>query len=549
MIVFFMQARSSSNGQLYSWRNNTTPDWAATGFPGPGTAEHVCVSKRVIASDSGAGGGVDSVFGRTGTVVAVAGDYSSTHITNSSAVAGATVTAALNALAASIVLDHGALTGLADDDHTQYSLVNGTRAFTGGVTVTQTAVAGSTPVALRVTGGPHTTAVASTELTDLDFNLARTVQFATGAITTQRAARLRAPTYGFVGASVITSAATLAISGAPVAGTNATITNAYAFWVESGLSRFDGNLILQSGAVAASGNARVGNSWTMKAAPLSALADLDVIVVSGDVIRVGGDVAGTAVAIHGFSNVQFTVGGALLGLMSTLAFDWSQTGSSAARGILSSQASGDTNPARFTGRKARALGAAGVSGDSLAQFGAQRSTGSSTYIEQGDVRFVYENADPENTANPIVWIETRLHDGNGVSLVSRTGRLRIALNSATAVQVMSFPIADGEQLDFHVDVSVSAVSGGVTNRFKRTWAAVYFNDGGGSGDTVQWGSDVDIFPLTATGVFNVSVAAELAPTDDYVVLDVTAVQDGEPDTAVSSIAYITVTVNRLSLGT
>lgn len=34
------------------------------------------------------------------------------------------------------VTDHGALTGLSDDDHPQYSLVDGTRAFTGTVTIT-----------------------------------------------------------------------------------------------------------------------------------------------------------------------------------------------------------------------------------------------------------------------------------------------------------------------------------------------------------------------------------------------------------------------------
>ena len=33
------------------------------------------------------------------------------------------------------VSDHGALSGLTDDDHTQYSLVDGTRAFTGAITV------------------------------------------------------------------------------------------------------------------------------------------------------------------------------------------------------------------------------------------------------------------------------------------------------------------------------------------------------------------------------------------------------------------------------
>ena len=46
----------------------------------------------------------------------------------------------------------------------------------------------------------------------------------------------------FDGASTVTNAATLAISGAPVAGTNATITNPYALWVESGLSQFNGRI-------------------------------------------------------------------------------------------------------------------------------------------------------------------------------------------------------------------------------------------------------------------------------------------------------------------
>ena len=41
------------------------------------------------------------------------------------------------------VTDHGALTGLADDDHTQYSLVDGTRAFTGAIEV-DSATAGLT---------------------------------------------------------------------------------------------------------------------------------------------------------------------------------------------------------------------------------------------------------------------------------------------------------------------------------------------------------------------------------------------------------------------
>lgn len=44
--------------------------------------------------------------------------------------------AKLDGITAGAVADHGALTGLADDDHTQYILVTGARAFTGGWSVT-----------------------------------------------------------------------------------------------------------------------------------------------------------------------------------------------------------------------------------------------------------------------------------------------------------------------------------------------------------------------------------------------------------------------------
>lgn len=69
-----------------------------------------------------------------------------------------------------------------------------------------------------------------------------TRQFATGALTTNREFTFIHPTYGFVGASTLTNAATVAITGAPVAGTNATITNPLAFWVQAGESSLAGNL-------------------------------------------------------------------------------------------------------------------------------------------------------------------------------------------------------------------------------------------------------------------------------------------------------------------
>lgn len=98
-------------------------------------------------------------------------------------------------------------------------------------TVLQPVRTTGSPTMVTWTGGAHTTLTASTEATDINFNLARTVQFATGAITTQRAIYIQAPTYAFVGASTITNAYTFYISGAPTAGTNATITTPWALGV------------------------------------------------------------------------------------------------------------------------------------------------------------------------------------------------------------------------------------------------------------------------------------------------------------------------------
>lgn len=71
----------------------------------------------------------------------------------------------------------------------------------------------------------------STEHTDVHFNLARTMTWATGAITTQRFFRVTNPTMAFAAASVVTDAYTMYVDGQPLAGTNATLTNSYALGV------------------------------------------------------------------------------------------------------------------------------------------------------------------------------------------------------------------------------------------------------------------------------------------------------------------------------
>lgn len=92
--------------------------------------------------------------------------------------------------------------------------------------------------AFSFTLGANVNQTASTEVSGVDFNL-RSRQWATGAITTQREFLLQAPTYSFVAASTITSAATFAVTAAPIASTNATITNSYSIWSQSGGVRFD----------------------------------------------------------------------------------------------------------------------------------------------------------------------------------------------------------------------------------------------------------------------------------------------------------------------
>lgn len=124
------------------------------------------------------------------------------------------------------------------------TMAPGVTDLVGALTITRAAPAAnpSVPTYLTITGIADTALAAGVEAPDVVLNLARTVQFATGALTNQRAVKLLAPTYAFVGASVLTTAATLYIDKAPAAGANATITNAYSLWVDDGLARFDGTI-------------------------------------------------------------------------------------------------------------------------------------------------------------------------------------------------------------------------------------------------------------------------------------------------------------------
>lgn len=103
--------------------------------------------------------------------------------------------------------------------------------MTGALVMSQTATTGTVASSLTVNSAAHTALTASTERSEINLNFSATQQWATGALTTQRFLRVQAPTIGFVGSSTVTNAVTVDIAGAPIAGTNATLTNRIALRV------------------------------------------------------------------------------------------------------------------------------------------------------------------------------------------------------------------------------------------------------------------------------------------------------------------------------
>jgi hypothetical protein len=125
--------------------------------------------------------------------------------------------------------------------------VNDSVAF-GSTTNTTCFVAMNQPVATAGnksfaiwTGAANTGLDATTEVISIRFNLGQTVSWASGALATQRAVVINAPTYSVAAgvSQVITTAATFAVTGAPAAAADGTtITSAYAVWVQSGAIAF-----------------------------------------------------------------------------------------------------------------------------------------------------------------------------------------------------------------------------------------------------------------------------------------------------------------------
>ena len=135
----------------------------------------------------------------------------------------------------------------------------------GSLTMTPVAASSGVRSLLTVTAPADTGLTATTEQVDVYLNLAATRTWATGAINNQRFVRISAPTIAFAGASTITTAVTFDISGAPVAGANATITNGYALRVVAGAVLF-GDTLAVTGASTFTGNVGVGGAAAASAA-------------------------------------------------------------------------------------------------------------------------------------------------------------------------------------------------------------------------------------------------------------------------------------------
>jgi hypothetical protein len=101
----------------------------------------------------------------------------------------------------------------------------------GDLVMAPVAYTSGLPIALTLTTPAHTGLTASSEDPSAYFNLSATKTWATGALTLQRELLVAAPTLAFAGASTVTSAVSLAVTGPPLAGTNATLTNSYGITV------------------------------------------------------------------------------------------------------------------------------------------------------------------------------------------------------------------------------------------------------------------------------------------------------------------------------
>lgn len=182
----------------------------------------------------------------------------------------------------------------------------GTTANTANLNIGSNVLTSGTNPLMVLTGAAHTGVTLGTESPDIDINLARTVTWnAANGVATQRAVRISAPTYASntAGFSMAT-AATVSISGAPIPGLNTTITNPYAFNVETGNVRLGGGLSVVN-SITAAGN--INASANLGSATLQVTSNATV----GGTLGVTGNTTLTTLTSTG--NATFTGAAHIIG--------------------------------------------------------------------------------------------------------------------------------------------------------------------------------------------------------------------------------------------
>jgi hypothetical protein len=193
--------------------------------------------------------------------------------------------------------------------------------YTNSLQMPQIAATSGAPVGVLFTGAAHTGLSTTVEVPDVDINAARIVTWAAGTIVNQRAVVIRAPTYAFASASTITTATTLSITGPPIAGTNATLTNKYALNLESG----DLNLNAAGARVIAQHFTGRGSAPSIA---VGAAAQLGTSPSAA--VNVGSDTSGTLTITTGTTPSALTANTSIVG--GTVTFASSYT--SAPKGIV-----------------------------------------------------------------------------------------------------------------------------------------------------------------------------------------------------------------------
>lgn len=123
----------------------------------------------------------------------------------------------------------------------------GTNNPSAALSIAQIAASSGVPITLSIIPAANTGITLSTNAPQISVATS-TQTWATGTVTEADYILFNAPTFAAAAASTFTVASTVTISAAPIQGTNATLTNAYALWVKSGITEIDGGAVFGSTA-------------------------------------------------------------------------------------------------------------------------------------------------------------------------------------------------------------------------------------------------------------------------------------------------------------